>query len=395
MSMVTQENSASSSIAFHVVIVAAGSGARMKSDVPKQFLSLAGEAILRRSVKAFLNCPGCMSVCVVHGSDDLERVEAALSGLSVDRFIEGGATRKDSVYNGLKSMSVAADEIVFIHDAARPMVQEHDILNLVTTVHAHKAASLAVPVSDTLVYSDHERVSRDHLYALQTPQGFEYGLIMKAHDAAKPEAEYTDDTALVLELGHGVEYIQGSKTNFKITTQDDLNMAEQLLQAQYNDIRTGIGFDVHAFDMDASGPVRLCGVDVAHDYALKGHSDADVGLHAITDAILGAIGKGDIGQHFPPSDDTYKDMDSAIFLEKAMGILTDADAVLKNIDITIICERPKVGPHAAEMRTRIAGITNLDESRINVKATTSEKLGFTGRGEGIAAQAIATIGVRV
>jgi len=237
-------------------------------------------------------------------------------------------------------------------------------------------------------------VSRDGLWEMQTLHAFRYADILKAHESSNPDCEYTDDTSLATAIGIDVKIIQGSAENFKITTKDDFKMAEKLLASQ-SIIRTGLGYDVHAFDHDSKGPIRLCGIDVPHTYKLKGHSDADVGLHAITDAILGAIGEGDIGQHFPPSDNTYKDMDSAIFLEKTMKIAAKHNASINNIDLTLICEEPKIGPHAKAMRTRVASIIGIDENAINIKATTSEQLGFTGRKEGIAAQAIATVQINV
>ncbi len=365
----------------------------MKSDTPKQYLSLFGKSVLRRAIEAFLGCEGLQSLRVIIDLKDADSYHDAVHGLDLHPFITGGKSRKESVYNGLQaSDNVKPEEIILIHDAARPFTSTDEILQVVQATAKHKAATLVTPIADTLInHKTATRPDRDDLYALQTPQGFEYGIIKAAHENAAPDALHTDDSALVGK----VEYIHGSRQNFKITTPEDWRMAETLIQAEYADTRTGMGFDVHAFDPDMTGPVRLCGIDVPHDYALKGHSDADVGLHTITDAILGAIGKGDIGQHFPPSNDTYKDMDSAIFLRKAVEILHTHGGILKNIDITLICERPKIGPHAPKMRQRIAQITGLALDRINVKATTTERLGFTGRGEGIAAQAVATIGVRV
>lgn len=379
---------------FHALITAAGSGIRMGTDKPKQYLSLCGKPILRHTIETFLSCPGLKSIHIIINEEHMDMYNAAVEGLNLPDPIIGSNERKLSIYNGLKNFSkIKNKEIILLHDAVRPFVCVDKIVDVINAAHKYKAATLALPVADTL-RNESNYIDRDGLWSIQTPQGFEYGLIKSAHDICDPTQNFTDDSAMVEATGTPVQLIKGSKTNFKITTMDDFKMAKDLLTAQYADIRTGQGFDVHAFDTKNPGPTRIGGIDIPHDHALKGHSDADVALHAITDAILGAIGQGDIGQHFPPSDESFKGMDSAIFLKKAMKILDDHQAILKNIDLTIICEAPKIGPHAAAMKTRIAAITLLDKTRINIKATTTEQLGFTGRGEGIAAQAIATIACR-
>ena len=381
---------------IHVLIAAAGTGTRFDNNksTPKQFQNLYGIPILKRTINKFKKNNNINTINCIINLNYQDIYNDITKGVEIDQTIEGSKSRKNSIFNGLKSLyKVKNEDIILIHDAARPMIDEKDIQSLINAMQTSQAATLASPVSDTLRKSDNdhcaEMVSRDGLWALQTPQAFRYEDILKAHEAANDDTEYTDDTSLVTAIGIDVKLVKGSPDNIKITTQDDLKMAEKLLQSQ-TITRTGIGYDVHAFD-NSPGPIRLCGIDIPNPHKLKGHSDADVGLHAVTDAILGAIGEGDIGQHFPPSDDTFKNMDSGIFLEKTMEIATRHNATINNIDLTIICEEPKIGPHTKEMRSRVASIIDIDESAVNIKATTSEQLGFTGRKEGIAAQAIATV----
>lgn len=322
----------------------------------------------------------------------------AVEGLNLPDFVLGGNERNISIFNGLKSFSnLNNEDYILLHDGARPLVSKNCISRVLDALDTYEAVSPAIALADTLRRADNggmakDIVMRDGLYAHQTPQGFHYGTIKSAHENAD-NAVYTDDSALVSEAGVPVKMVMGDKMNFKITTQDDLLMAKALLEA--GEIRTGMGFDVHAFaeENQSNGSVRLCGVDVPHPLSLDGHSDADVGLHALTDAILGAVAAGDIGRHFPPSNDDYKDMDSAVFLRKAIEILEEKQGQLVNIDLTLICEAPKIAPHADDMVAAVSKITGLSVERISIKATTTEKLGCTGRGEGIAAQAIATVRV--
>ena len=384
---------------FHALIVAAGGGQRFNSDTPKQFIQVGGKSLLAIAVERFADHPQCQSICVVHHEDYADTVQEALKGFENIIFVLGGDDRKLSVFNGLNAFSnISNDDLVLIHDAARPCVSSEEIDDLLSSLISSQAASLAVPITGTVGKSQDTSVSsyidREGLWSMQTPQGFRYGDILKAHAQAKGDKNYTDDTSLVSDIGIPVKLVQGKLTNIKVTYQEDLAMAEAILNTQAHSshsIRVGQGFDVHAFDAEKLGPVRLCGIDVEHSHALKGHSDADVGLHTLTDAIFGAIGEGDIGQHFPPSDDTYKDMDSAVFLERAKSILRGHGGELENADVTLICEDPKVGPHASKMRQRVAEICQVEPERINIKATTTEKLGFTGRKEGIAAQAIVSV----
>ena len=382
---------------IHVLIAAAGSGTRLKneSEAPKQYQLLNGKTILERSIEKFNILNEINGIYCVVNPKHKYYYRPIASRLSSIKIIAGSKSRKDSVINGIRSLdNPKSEDIVLIHDAARPLVSTSDIQTLIDSLETNRAATLATPIAQTLRRENNlncgECVSREGLWAMQTPQAFRYADILKAHEAALPDVEYTDDTSLATAIGIDVKLVKGNNENFKITTQDDLIMAEKILHPQ-SVIKTGLGYDVHAFDKQSTGPVRLCGVDIDHTCALKGHSDADVGLHAITDAILGAIGEGDIGQHFPPSDNTYKDMDSAIFLKKTLKIAQSHNAAINNVDLTIICEEPKIGPHATQMRQRVASILNIPETAVNIKATTSEQLGFTGRKEGIAAQAIATV----
>lgn len=387
---------------FYGLIVAGGQGSRFSSEIPKQYCVLGGISILRRSVEALLPIIPVERIKIVIHPDHQNLYERAINGLNLPPPAFCGNTRKDSVYNGLKSLSgvVYDDDIILIHDAARPLLHPEDLTALCDAFENNDAACLAVPASDTLCHAGEgavikESLPRDGLWALQTPQAFRYGTIFKAHNEAQNnQATYTDDTALAHAAGIPVKLVQAQHPNFKITRQEDFTMATHILSTRIEmETRTGMGFDVHAFADDAENitSVRLCGVDIPHHRALKGHSDADVGLHALTDAILGAIGEGDIGIHFPPSDMTFKNMDSAIFLEYATKLLNDKGGRIVNVDVTLICERPKIGPHRAAIQLRMAEILGIAPHRVNIKATTTEQLGFTGRSEGIAAQAIATI----
>jgi len=379
---------------FHVIILAAGSGQRFGNDTPKQYCALAGKSVLYHSVYTFLSHEKLGSIQVIYDPLHQKYYDDAMKELDLPAPIAGGKSRKESVFNGLKSLhDIKDDEYILIHDGARPMVSRAEIDAVLGALDTAKAASTATPASDTLYHSDGHYVNRENVHRLLTPQGFHYGAIMRAHEQ---DLDVTDDTALVKALGIDIALVSGSPQNIKITTQDDLQMAEALLaRNNFALIRTGIGFDVHAFEgAGTDRPLMLCGVHVQHDRALAGHSDADVGLHALTDALLGALGLGDIGDHFPPSDDQFKNMDSAIFLQKTMDLLAQHSATIENLDLTLICENPKIGPYKEAMKTRVAQICGLMPDQVNIKATTTENLGFTGRGEGIAAQAIATIKVQ-
>ncbi len=390
-------------IKFSVIIVAAGTGTRLGGDVPKQYRLIHRRTILRHTMDAFLSIEGLQGICIVIDPTHKHLFHNVTEGLKNIVSCEGGEERKDSVHNGLKALShLKEEDIILIHDAARPFVKPSEIHSLLQAMKTNKAASLAHRVTNTLRYGNKENiaaesVSRENLWAMQTPQAFHYGLLKSAHEQYY-EQHYTDDTNLVSRTGKSIKLIECSKENFKITTAGDLELAKKILsQNAQQEIRTGQGFDVHAFEKEENGEkcIRLCGIDITHDRALTGHSDADVGLHALTDAILGAIGEGDIGLHFPPANMDFKGMDSAIFLEHAMTLLNNKNGTLINADITLICENPKIGAYREQIITRIAEILRVSERRINIKATTTERLGFTGRSEGIAAQAIATVSLPV
>lgn len=383
---------------IYVLIVAGGQGIRLKSDIPKQYLPLAGKPVLRHTIEAFLEIVPASHIKVVINPDHLKFYEHATTGLNLQKYALCGNTRKESVYNGIIDFSNVSDnQIVLIHDAARPLIEREDITKLLVTMKTSQAATLAYPIADSLAYADNQntvgtRANRTNLWAIQTPQAFHFGVIKQAHEKSDPSKEYTDDTSLVSDLGIPVELVEGRRTNIKITHAEDLFLAEKFLSTNpATEIRTGQGFDVHAFDEEDAAFIRLCGIDVPYRRKLKGHSDADVGLHALTDAILGAIGEGDIGLHFPPSDMTFKNMDSAVFLRRAVELMQQKGGKIINADITLICEAPKIGTHRDAMRERVAEILDISSSRVNIKATTTEQLGFTGRKEGIAAQATASV----
>ena len=373
------------------LIVAAGRGQRFGGNLPKQYAPLRGEMLLRRTLRAFCAHPGITRVLVAIHPDDAVIFAEAAKGLPQVSAVHGGAARQDSVRRGLEALATTAPDVVLIHDGARPMVSAALIDSVIAALALADGAVPALPVIDTLKRVDGtgavgETVSRENLARAQTPQGFRYSSILNAHRTFAGEA-LTDDAAVLERAGQRVVTVPGDETNIKVTTMDDLAR----LTAALSETRVGQGFDVHRF-----GPgdaVMLCGLKVPHSHGLIGHSDADVALHAATDAILGAIGAGDIGQHFPPTDAKWRGAASDKFLRHAYDLLLERGGALVHLDFTIICERPKVGPHRAAMIASVAKILGIAEDRISVKATTTEGLGFTGRQEGIAAQAVATVRV--
>jgi 2-C-methyl-D-erythritol 4-phosphate cytidylyltransferase/2-C-methyl-D-erythritol 2,4-cyclodiphosphate synthase len=383
--------SASPEVETAVLVVAAGRGHRLGGALPKQYLPLAGRPVLRHSLEVFAQHPAVDAVRVVIHPDDLDLYQAAARGLDLLSPVDGGATRQDSVRLGLESLSALRPRRVLIHDAARPFADAALVQRMVSALDEGPGAIPALPVADTLKRGAEgvilETVDRHALWRAQTPQAFRYDEILAAHRAAAGR-ELTDDAAVAEAAGLSVALVPGAEENFKVTTEADLRRAERLL-APAADIRCGNGYDVHRFGL--GDRVMLCGVKIPHDQGLEGHSDADVGLHALTDAILGAIGAGDIGQHFPPGDPRWRGAESSRFLAHAASLVAARGGRLLSLDVTIICERPKVGPHRAAMVQRIAEILGLDPARVSVKATTTEGLGFTGRREGIAAQATATV----
>jgi 2-C-methyl-D-erythritol 4-phosphate cytidylyltransferase/2-C-methyl-D-erythritol 2,4-cyclodiphosphate synthase len=373
------------------LIVAAGQGLRAGGGLPKQFRQVAGKSVLRRSIDAFLNHPAIASVQVVISPDQRELYDACTAGLNLPEPVHGGASRQESVFAGLAAIAGAKPTTVLIHDAARVLVAPDTITAVCAALEKHEAVLPAIPVADTLKHigTTHVRgtLPREEMALAQTPQGFHFEKIMSAHQQAHGKA-YTDDASIAEAAGMAVHVVPGTRSNFKLTTPEDFVIAEQMLWGRMSP-RIGTGFDVHRFtDGDH---VWLCGVKVPHSKGLEGHSDADVGLHALTDAILGAAALGDIGQHFPPSDMKWKGAASHVFLAHAAALLRERGGVLENVDVTVICEQPKVSPHREEMAKTIASILGVERERVSVKATTTEGLGFTGRKEGIAAQAVAMV----
>ena len=382
------------------LILAGGSAARFGGDMPKQYLPLAGRAVLRHAAEAFAAHPQIDAIQVVIRAEDRAHYDAAMAGLDILDPVMGGATRQESSRLGLESLAGTAPDRVLIHDAARPFIDKASISRVIAALDSHAAVLPAVPVIDTLKRAADDgviavggpmvgdTVDRDGLWRAQTPQGFRFDDIMAAHQAALG-AGLTDDAAVAEHAGLAVALVMGHEDNMKVTMPEDFDRAERLIAGRAGDTRMGSGFDVHQF-----GPgdhVTLCGVKIAFDRGLVGHSDADAGLHALTDAILGAIAAGDIGTHFPPSDPQWAGAASDFFLRHAAALVTAKGGRIVNVDVTLICEHPKIGPHRGAMTKKIADILQIDADRVSVKATTTEKLGFTGRGEGIAAQAVASI----
>lgn len=370
-----------------ILIVAAGRGSRAGGGLPKQWRSVAGRPVARWTLEAFADTgPVCM---VVH-PEDMEIARRVTEGLSV-RLVAGGAERPDSVRAGLEALAEDPPDFVLIHDVARPCVTAAEIDAVRAALERHAGAAPAIAVSDALWTGAEGLVTgtrdRDGLYRALTPQGFRFEPILAAHRAhAGPAA---DDVEVARAAGLDVAIVPGDERNLKITTPGDFARAERLLRGNAMDIRLGNGFDVHAFE--PGDHVVLCGVRIPHECCLKGHSDADVGMHAVTDAIYGALAEGDIGRHFPPSDPQWMGAASEIFLRHAVQLAAKRGFGIGNVDLTLICERPKVGPHAAAMTQRMAELMGTEAGRVSIKATTSERLGFTGREEGIAALATATL----
>ena len=383
-----------------VIVVAAGRGERATASgdpSPKQYRDLAGRPELQRTIEAFLAHPEVSWVVpVIHGGH-AERYAAL--GLADERLlppVTGGANRQASVLAGLTALSPRRPDLVLIQDAARPLVTPDVITAVIEALGSSEAALPVVPVTDTIKRSSDGRTvaateDRNTLFAAQTPQGFRFPQILSAHlRAGRMPREFTDDAAIAEWAGLTVALTPGSTRNIKITHPEDFARAERLLGRETNmETRVGTGYDVHPFTEGNS--VWLCGVEIPHTHRLKGHSDADVALHALTDAIYGALGEGDIGQHFPPSDPQWKGAASSIFLRHAAGLVAERGGRIVNLDITIVCEAPRIGPHVEAMKLAIAGVCGIAPRRVAVKATTNEELGFIGRREGIVAMASASI----
>ncbi|MGO1117531.1 bifunctional 2-C-methyl-D-erythritol 4-phosphate cytidylyltransferase/2-C-methyl-D-erythritol 2,4-cyclodiphosphate synthase [Rhodovibrionaceae bacterium A322] len=375
------------------LVVAAGRGQRFGADGPKQYEPLQGHALIWHALSRLLACKEIDAVRVVIHPDDQDRYLAAIEDLDCLPPVFGGDSRQESVRLGLESLEELEAPVgtVLIHDAARPFVTADLISDLLEALADYPGALPALPVADTLKRGAEGKVTgtldRQGLWRAQTPQAFHYRPILTAHRAARGQ-ELTDDVAVAEAAHMDVALVTGQEDLFKVTHRADLRRAETHLASQL-ETRVGSGFDVHRFV--PGDQVTLCGVTLPHSQRLSGHSDADVGLHALTDAILGGLADGDIGSHFPPSDPQWKGADSALFLRHARDLVRAKAGHIRHVDITLICEAPKVGPHRAAMVTRVAELLELPPQRVSIKATTTEKLGFTGRNEGIAAQATATL----
>lgn len=393
--MTTPVNQLDSTIAL---IVAAGAGERVGGAVPKQYFKFEGKTLLERTVEVFLSHPRISGVRVVIARSHHPTYKKALFGKTLFPPVIGGENRQESVRRGLQALKHANPARVLVHDAARPLVTHALIDRMIDALAAHKAAIPAIPVADTLRYMSNDEsktITREQLYAVQTPQAFHYEALLAAHEQLAGLG-LTDDAALFEKLGKQMTRVDGEANNFKITTQADMERFMEILAAQA-ETRTAMGYDVHRLLPHASDVpmtqryIRLCGVNIPHSHYLEGHSDADVGLHALVDALLGTMSEGDIGSHFPPEDKRWKGADSSRFLMHAFELLSKRSGQIIHLDLTLICEAPKIAPHREAMRGYISKLLKLDIGRISIKATTTEKLGFEGRAEGIAAQAIATV----
>jgi 2-C-methyl-D-erythritol 4-phosphate cytidylyltransferase / 2-C-methyl-D-erythritol 2,4-cyclodiphosphate synthase len=374
---------------IYALIVAGGQGLRFSTQLPKQYWSLGGVSILRRTLQAFSGHPSLSGIQVVIHPDHQALYDEAVRGLSLLPVVMGDSHRQGSVYQGLKALQSYEPDMVLIHDGARPFVSDKIINDVIQGTTTHQACIPVVPIIDTLKVCDSgliQRTSPRHgLYGAQTPQGFNYGVIFDVHHRLKDLTDFTDDASMVESLNIPVATCEGSIDNFKITTGEDYQRGKKMSV----DIRVGNGFDVHGF---TAGPgLWLCGTFIPCGMALNGHSDADVALHALTDALLGAIGAQDIGYHFPPSDPQWRGASSAQFVKHALKLITDKGGRVNHVDLTIIGEEPRLTPHRSSMIKSLSEILSLGEEKVSLKATTTERLGFTGRKEGLAAMATATV----
>ncbi len=368
-----------------LILVGAGRGERAGGKTPKQYRLLRGIPLLAHTLKNAVSTELFNRTVLVIASGD-DRAAELFPGATI---VTGGTSRTASVRAGLDALCDDPPRFVMIHDAARPFLDADLVMPLMSALKTHDGAVPALPIADALKSEAFDPVDRNQMRRVQTPQAFDYAKIKAAFDASPPDATTHDDIAIARNAGLSLAFTPGSERNFKVTWPEDFAKAEAILSASTISV-IGSGFDVHRLAVSEK-PLRLCGIEVESKYKLVGHSDADVGLHAITDAILGAVAQGDIGDHFSPSDPQWKGAKSDQFLRHALKLASDADATLRHIDLTIICERPKVKPYRQAMRERVAEISGLPVGRVSIKATTTETLGFTGRKEGIAAQALATM----
>ena len=377
-----------------VLIVAGGSGERLGGEIPKQYRTIGGKTVFNYTVEKFLNfVPEENVQCVIGSDHQYFYDQSGLADILSRPPVTGGQTRQESVFAGLKSLSDLNPDIVLIHDAARPCVKEEDVNKIIhNVVHNKRSATLVTKVHDTIIQGQ-KTLPRDDLLLIQTPQVFPFQLILDAHHQAVHNRFIgTDDASIAVHAGHDVDYVEGSRENIKITQIEDLWMAEKLLLPKTY-TKTGLGFDVHAFKTEGSDTMRLCGIDIPFSKALDGHSDADIGLHVITDAILGALAEHDIGYHFPSSDKTIENIDSHIFVQKALELLAKHNGRIVHLDITFMCEKPNIGKYRDQMREHLSDFLNIPLSRLSIKGTTTQKLGFLGREEAVACQCLATIEV--
>ncbi|MFD1197133.1 bifunctional 2-C-methyl-D-erythritol 4-phosphate cytidylyltransferase/2-C-methyl-D-erythritol 2,4-cyclodiphosphate synthase [Brucella gallinifaecis] len=399
---VESETKASNISRTAAVIVAAGRGERagQSTEGPKQYRQIGGEAVLSRTIRAFAQHPQIAEIVVVIHADDAALYDKAITGHYKNlRVIIGGATRQESTRLGLLALNQKAPDYVLIHDGVRPFIEQELLTQIFRNLTPLEGVLPALGVSDTLKQSASDgtvktTIPRTGLFAAQTPQAFPFASILDAHEKAflSGRSDFTDDASIAEAYGLCVRIIEGSADNTKLTWAKDIEMADKRLRhgmTSFPDIRTGNGYDVHSFE--PGDHVTLCGVSIPHNKKLNGHSDADVALHALTDALLATRGAGDIGTHFPPSDPQWKGAASHIFVEHAVRIVREAGGRIANADVTIIAEEPKIGPHRPAMTQAMAAMLGISQDRVSVKATTNEKMGFVGRGEGIAAIVTATV----
>lgn len=376
-------------VKVYALIVAGGQGLRFGADLPKQYWQLQGKSILRQGIEAFMRHPNICGIQVVIHPDHHFLYDQAVGDLPLLPVVMGQVHRQGSVYQGLKALQAHQPDMVLIHDGARPFVSQKIMDGVIDGVKAHKACIPVTPIVDTLKYCRENIIehtsSRASLFGAQTPQGFDYSLIWDVHQRLQDKDDFTDDASMVESLNIPVATTPGDVDNFKITTREDYKRSKRMMA----DVRVGNGFDVHGFE-EGSG-LWLCGHYIPFEFALKGHSDADVALHALTDAILGAIGAQDIGHHFSPSDPQWKGAASEKFIHHALSLMKDRGGRLNHVDITLIGEEPKLSPHRGSMVKKLSEILSLPQERVSLKATTTERLGFTGRKEGLAAMATATV----
>lgn len=375
------------------LLVAAGQGSRAGGDIPKQFRPIGGKPVLIHAVDALARHPAIDSIVLVVGAGQEDDVRAMLGNRAVGAIVQGADSRRGSVRAGLEHIaSTGGAARILVHDAARPFLPSAVIDRLLAALEGASGAIPALPVADTLVRNEQDNaaevVDRNGLFRVQTPQAFRFAALLAAHRLWDSTREATDDAQIVRQSGHDVMLVAGDERLEKLTYAEDFARAEARL-GMARSVRTGMGYDVHRLAPEEE--LWLCGIRIPHDRGLAGHSDADVAIHALVDALLGALAEGDIGSHFPPSDPQWRGAASSRFLEYAAGRVAKRDGFIEHVDLTLICEAPKIGPHRDAMRNRIAEILGISLDRVSVKATTTERLGFAGRREGIAAQAVATL----